>query len=85
MHYDAITEVCSDDYAAAITANLLAHHHVVVHADGETSLLLAACLGAGDLRQFLSSCVGYPGPLRGKVSLQLSVLKFLLLGTNSLA
>ena len=85
MHYDAITEVCSDDYAAAITANLLARHHVVVHADGETSLLLAACLGAGDLRQFLSSCVGYPGPLRGKVSLQLSALKFLLLGTNSLA
>ena len=42
MHYDAITEVCSDDYAAAITANLLARHHVVVHADGETSVLLAA-------------------------------------------
>ena len=42
MHYAAITEVCSDDYAAAIAANLLARHHVVVHADGEWSVLLAA-------------------------------------------
>ena len=75
MHYDAITEVCSDDYAATITANLLARHHVVVHADGEWSVLLAACLGAGDLRQFCPAVLATQAPLEVRVSLVLSALK----------
>ena len=80
-------QVCSEHYTAAITADFAIT--MLLSASPPSSLftaemLLAALPGSRRFMTVMSCRVGYPGPFRGENIIQLSALKSLLLGTNSL-